>query len=125
MSAFAQLDADRQQLRSVLENYARAQALNSLSLELICAQGLAPFSRILTARLAELFGCKGSVLALTHGDQVRIVHLQTESAMLSARSLRSIVGKGLVEVSQRHTEDILEIPAGDVVGFGQADELEW
>ena len=125
MSDFAQLDADRQQLRSVLENYARAQALNSLSLELICAQGLAPFSRILTARLAELFGCKGSVLALTHGDQVRIVHLQTESAMLSARSLRSIVGKGLVEVSQRHTEDILEIPASDVVGFGLADELGW
>src|SRR5437762_8096374 len=89
MSAFAQLDADRQQLRSVLENYARAQALNSLSLELICAQGLAPFSRILTARLAELFGCKGSVLALTHGDQVRIMHLQTESAMLSARDRKS------------------------------------
>jgi two-component system NtrC family sensor kinase len=125
MSAFAQLDAERQQLRSVLENYARAQALNSLSLELICAQGLAPFSRILTARLADIFGCKGSVLALSHGDQVRILHLQTEIAMVSARSLRAIVGKGLAEVSQKHTKEILEISASDVVGFGLADELGW
>ena len=125
MSAFPQLETERQRLRSVLENYARAQALNSLSLELICAQGLAPFSRILTAGLAELFGSKGSALALSRGDQVRIVHLQTESAMVSSRSLRAIVGKGLAEVLHKYIKTIEEIPASEVIGFGLADELGW
>src|SRR5262249_18371758 len=125
MSAFTQLDAERLQLQNLLETYARAQALNSLSLDLISAQSLAPFSRVLTGGLAELFSAKGSALALSRGDQVRIVHLQTENVMVSNRAMRAIVGKGLAEVSQKLTHDMLTIPAGDVVGCGLADEIGW
>jgi two-component system, NtrC family, sensor kinase len=125
MSAFTQLDAERLQLQNLLENYARARALNSLSLDLISVQGLAPFSRVLTARLAELFGAKGSALALSRGDQVRIVHLQTENLTVSNRAMRAIVGKGIAEVSQKQTQEMLTIPAGDVVGCGLADEIGW
>src|SRR5262249_5248687 len=121
MSAFTQLDAERLQLQSLLENYARAQAFNSLSLDLISAEGLAPFSRVLTARLTELFGAKGSALALSRGDQVRIVHLQTKNVTVSNRAMRAIVGKGLAEVSQKQTPEMLTISAGDVVGCGLAD----
>jgi two-component system, NtrC family, sensor kinase len=125
MSVFPQLDTEGQQLQNLLENYARAQALNSLTLDLISAPGLAPFSRVLTARVVELFGCSGSVLALSHGEQVRIVHLQAENLTASGRALRVIVGKGLAEVSQKQTQEILKISAGDVVGVGLADEIGW
>ncbi|HEX7960269.1 MAG TPA: PAS domain S-box protein, partial [Terriglobales bacterium] len=125
MSAFPQFDQERQELQEMLAAYARSQVLNSLTLDLISAQGLAPFSRILTARLAELFGSKASMLALLHGGQARIVHLHTDNLMISGRALRVILGKGLGELCRQQNQERVEAPAAQVLGEGLADELGW
>jgi len=126
LSAFPQFDDERQQVEDVLEGYARSQVLNSLALDLISAQGLAPFSRILTAQLAEIFGSKASVLALLRGGQVRIVHLHTDHLGISGRALRVTLGKGLSELCQQQIQEIVRVvPAVEVLGTGLADELGW
>src|SRR5690349_5445294 len=109
----------------MLAGYARSQVLNSLTLDLISAQGLAPFSRILTARLAELFGSKASMLALLHGGQARIVHLHTDNLTISGRALRVILGKGLGQLCRQQIQERVEVPAAQVLGEGLADELGW
>lgn len=125
MSAFPQFDEERQQIQEVLAAYARSQALNCLALDLISAQGLAPFSRILTARLAELFGCKASMLALLHGGQARIVHLHADNVVISGRALRVILGKGLADLCQPAMQEMVEVRAAQVLGEGLADEIGW